>query len=215
MDVTTKKPLVIVGCGPGAADYMTEAGRNALAEAEAWAGAPHLLNLYAPEGRARIPIASDIEGALAAIAVYLGEGKRVAVLVSGDPGLCSLATPVIRRFGRAACEVIPGISSVQLAFARLGLDWLDARILSAHQSLPEVTPEELEACRCLAILCGHHQAREWVSGLSAAFTSDRRWIVCQDLSLPTEQIREVSGEAIKRMTLSSRTIILMLREEES
>jgi len=47
--------------------------------------------------------------------------QRIAVLVTGDPGLFSLAKPVIERFGRTRCRVIPGVSSVQTAFARIGV----------------------------------------------------------------------------------------------
>lgn len=73
----------------------------------------------------------------------------------GDPGLASLAKLVLRRFGLHACEVLPGISSVQVAFARLGLDWLDARILSAHARLPLAVLGELSDYAKLAILAGH------------------------------------------------------------
>ena len=203
------KQLMIIGCGPGAVEYMTEAGRKGIALADVLAGSAHLLKLYAPEGKMRLPIASDIEGALEAVDIYLKDGKRVAVLVSGDPGLCSLATPVIRRFGKEACEVIPGISSVQLLFARLGLDWMDARIVSAHKSLPTLSADELESVKTLVILCGHHVSQQWVIELYLSLGQGRKLIVCQDLSLPTERIDEVDGEIFSKMELSSRTIVVI------
>ena len=203
------KKLMIVGCGPGAVDYMTEAGRKGIAQADVLAGSAHLLKLYTTEGKAQLPIASDIEGALEAIDVYLKEGKRVAVLVSGDPGLCSLATPVIRRFGVEACEVIPGISSVQLLFARLGLDWMEARIISAHKSLPALDASELAGVKTLVILCGHHVSQQWVIEMYLSLGQGRKLIVCQDLSLPSERIDEVDGAMFSKMELSSRTIVVI------
>ena len=203
------KKLMIVGCGPGAVDYMTEAGRKRIAQADVLAGSAHLLKLYTTEGKAQLPIASDIEGALEAIDVYLKEGKRVAVLVSGDPGLCSLATPVIRRFGVEACEVIPGISSVQLLFARLGLDWMEARIISAHKSLPALDASELAGVKTLVILCGHHVSQQWVIEMYLSLGQGRKLIVCQDLSLPSERIDEVDGAMFSKMELSSRTIVVI------
>lgn len=203
------KQLMIIGCGPGAIEYMTEAGRKGIAGADVVAGSAHLLKLFALEGKTRLPIASDIEGALEAIDVFLKEGKRVAVLVSGDPGLCSLATPVIQRFGKEACDVIPGISSVQLLFARLGLDWMDARIFSAHKNLPELDAKTLENVKTLVILCGHHVSQQWVIELYLSLGQGRKIIVCQDLSLPTERIDEVDGEMFSKMELSSRTIVVI------
>lgn len=203
------KKLMIIGCGPGAVDYMTEAGRKGIAQADALAGSAHLLKLYTTDGKAQLPIASDIDGALEAIDVYLKEGKRVAVLVSGDPGLCSLATPVIRRFGMEACEVIPGISSVQLLFARLGLDWMEARIISAHKSLPALEASELAGVKTLVILCGHHVSQQWVIEMYLSLGQGRKLIVCQDLSLPSERIDEVDGAMFSKMELSSRTIVVI------
>jgi len=203
------KKITIVGCGPGAPDYMTEAGLKAIASADAYAGVTQLLKRYASEGKPQIPLASDIEEALQAIAACVAEGKRVAVLVSGDPGLCSLATPVIQRFGLPACDVIPGISSVQLLFARLGLDWMEARIISAHKSLPSLSATELENVKTLVILCGHHVSQQWVIELYLSWGKADKLIVCQDLSLPTERIDEVDGEMFSKMELSSRTIVVI------
>lgn len=203
------KQLSIIGCGPGAPEYMTVAALKAVAGAEAYAGSAHLLKQYASAGKPQIQLASDIEGALQSIAACVAAGKRVAVLVSGDPGLCSLATPVIQRFGLAVCEVIPGVSSVQMAFARLGLDWFEARILSAHHTLPEQGAEELMPFKTLAILCGHRLSQQWVSALFFSLGQGRKMIVCQDLSLPTERIDEVDGAMFSKMELSSRTIVVI------
>lgn len=201
--------VIIVGCGPGAVEYMTDRGNKAIAEAEVVAGSPHLLKLHASEGQAQIPVASDIEGALDAIEAQCRGGRRVAVLVSGDPGLCSFAAPVLRRFGLKACEVIPGISSVQFAFARLGLDWLEAKILSAHKALPDVQADDLKKAKTLVILCGHHISHQWVIDLFATLGQGRKLTVCQDLSLATERIESVDLETFKKMELSSRTIVVI------
>ena len=52
-------------------------------------------------------------------------GRRIALVVSGDPGFYSLAKKVIGRFGRDSVEVIPGILSLQILSARLGRSWVN------------------------------------------------------------------------------------------
>ncbi len=54
----------------------------------------------------------------------------VAVLASGDPGFFGIVRALRAR--GVAPKVIPAVSSVALAFARLGLNWDDALVLSAH-----------------------------------------------------------------------------------
>jgi len=209
MDVAKLKPITIIGCGPGGPDCMTVGALQAVRVVEVLAGSQHLLTLHAKPNQMLIPIMADVDKGLASINAALKKGLRVGVLVSGDPGLCSLAAPVLRRFGREICHVMPGISSVQFAFARLGLNWLDVRILSAHHDLPDLGPEELRQAKTIAILCGHGASQQWVSDLFAGLGEGRRLTVCQDLSLPTERINEVDGEMFSKMELSSRTIVVI------
>ena len=116
-------PLVIAGCGPGAVDYVTPVVLRAVERADVLVGASRLLDLFPSCRGEKIAVGADIEKVLNEIEAHRCN-KRVVILVTGDPGLCSLARPVLSRFGPEACEVIPGISSVQVAFARIGLDWV-------------------------------------------------------------------------------------------
>lgn len=211
MEVTQPPKLTIVGCGPGSPDYLTEVARRAIGTATVLVGPPHLLDSYATPTHEQIRAGSDIDGMLERIASVRALGK-VAVLVSGDPGLCSLAGPILRRFGRDSCEVLPAVSSVQLAFARLGLDWLDARIVSAHKAVPDLTPADFAASGSIAILTGHRQSQGWIADLACAFENERFLVVCQDLSLQSESIRRVSVAQFQQLELSTRTVVLLLRE---
>lgn len=212
MAKTQSHKLTIVGCGPGSPDYLTKAGRRAIGNATVLVGSPSLLDLYATPDHEQIRFGADISSVLEAIASRC-ENDRIAILVSGDPGLCSLAQPVLRRFGRNAFEVVPGISSVQLAFARLGLDWLDARIVSAHKSIPDLTPEDLAVSGNIAILAGHQQSQRWIADLADAFGNKRFLVVCEDLSLQTEKIHRVSVSEFRQLRISTRSVVLLLKED--
>ena len=58
-------------------------------------------------------------------------GERVCIVVSGDPGFFGLARLAGARFGRAL-RIHPAPPSVSLAFARAGVIWDDAAVVSAH-----------------------------------------------------------------------------------
>ena len=140
--------ITIAGCGPGASELVTPAARRAAAEADTLVGASRLLELFGDNRCEKISVGTDIEGVLRAIDERY-RTRRVVVLVTGDPGLCSLALPVLKWFGRERCRVIPGISAVQAAFAAVGLDWLDARIIDAHGKVPESGVQSLRGRRTL------------------------------------------------------------------
>lgn len=202
--------ITIVGCGPGSPDYLTRAAIRAVQQAELLVGAQRLLDLFPDAEAEQLPIGGDVGQALDLIAAH-AEHRPVAVLVSGDPGLFSLAKRVIQRFGRESCEVIPGVSSVQAAFARLGLDWADARIISAHKENPdEALLASLRNEDKLAVLAGRQEAVEWIANLAVQLGKDRRIFVCQDLTLDNEQVLEVCADELSGLRVNSRTVVLII-----
>lgn len=210
MDIRTP-PIIIAGCGPGSPDYLTPAARKAVEQADVLIGAGRLLELFPGHGAEKIVVGPDVEKILGEIVTR--RRKRIVVLVTGDPGLCSLSRPVLKRFGRHACEVIPGVSSVQVAFARIGLDWLDARIIDAHGDDPDFNPATLMREGKIAIFAGRTEAIKWIAGLAKAIGNGRRIYLCENLTMEDEKIREVQPDELDKVEASSLTIVLIIKED--
>ncbi|OHD69499.1 MAG: precorrin-6y C5,15-methyltransferase (decarboxylating) subunit CbiE [Spirochaetes bacterium RBG_16_49_21] len=212
MVITDRRNIVIIGCGPGSREHLTEAARQAMLNADVLIGAGHLIDSLAPPNKECIRFGTDVDEALQNISDRLTHG-RVAVLVSGDPGISSLAASVIRRFGRENCEVVPGISSIQMAFARIGIDWLDARILDAHGSIPGTSFNELIGCGKLAILAGHRDSAAWIAELGLALGEGYTAFICEDLALPSERIRRLKSCNMRDAGVTGKAVILYIRED--
>jgi precorrin-6Y C5,15-methyltransferase (decarboxylating) len=91
-------------------------------------GRRHLEKLGVGSERAAV-FKADLSGALSRIE----EAENpVVVLASGDPGFFGIVRLLGERFGSDSLRVLPGVSSVALAFARAGLPWDDAISVSAH-----------------------------------------------------------------------------------
>ena len=208
-----QKKLIIVGCGPGAPDYITPAAHTAVQKADVLIVSERLKGLFPEIAAERIDSGTDVDRILGIMAVRRDEGRQVVLLATGDPGIASLARPVIRRFGRENCEVIPGISSVQVAFARLGLDWQDARIVTAHSRNPQVSRADLRKAGKIAILGGRPEAIAWTAALIAELGGDRRVFLCEELTLPGEKVREVRAGELTALPVSTRAIVLIIRGE--
>jgi precorrin-6y C5,15-methyltransferase (decarboxylating) CbiE subunit len=210
MDV--KPPsLVIAGCGPGSPDYLTPAARKAIEQAEVLVGASRLLELFPGHTAEKIIVGSDIDKVLGEIDSR--SSRRIVVLVTGDPGLCSLARPILKRFGRSRCEVIPGVSSVQAAFARIGMDWLDARIIDAHGENPRLNPASLKKEGKIAVFAGRKEAIHWITEMVKAIGKGRRIYLCENLTLDDEKVRQIQPADLEKAETSSRTIVLIIKEE--
>jgi len=203
-------PIVIIGCGPGSPEYLTAAAIRAVQEAEVLVGARRLLALFPAHPGERIMMEAHTEKVLAAIAQR--PDKKIAVLVTGDPGLASLAQPILKRFGPTRCRVIPGISSLQAAFARLGLDWLGVRIIDAHGKDPSVHLKSLEGIEKIAVLGGRKESLSWLLQETSVLDEDFNLWACEDLTLETERIRELDPRTAAVLELSSRTIFILVRK---
>lgn len=175
-------------------------------------GSKRLLALFPEAACEKVAEGADTAKVIMEIEARLGKGK-IAVLVSGDPGLHSLARPVIRRFGAAQCRVVPGVSSVQLAFARIGLEWSDAKIISAHAGDPAMDLDALCAENKIAVLGGRKESAVWVHGLVENLDDNRAIFVCENLSLPNEKVEEVEPLELDGREYASMTIFLIIRRD--
>jgi precorrin-6y C5,15-methyltransferase (decarboxylating) CbiE subunit len=176
-------------------------------------GGKRLLELFPDVAAERIVVDADVAAVIGRIAACHAAGRRVAVLVSGDPGLYSLAQSLVRRVGRQCCEIVPGVSSVQVAFARLALDWSDARILSAHGRTPAVAAGELAKCDKIAILAGTKDALCWSAAMAAALAASHAALLAEDLTLPGERLETLAAEQLAARDASPLSIVLLVRKE--
>jgi precorrin-3B C17-methyltransferase len=121
--------LSIVGLGPGAPELVTPLASETLAAATDLVGyAPYLARVAERAGQRRHESDNREELARAREALDLAaEGKSVAVVSSGDPGVFAMASAVFEAIeaGKPAWSdievtVVPGVSAMLAAAARIG-----------------------------------------------------------------------------------------------
>ena len=156
--------LTCVGLGPGGADGMTGAARSALDEAEVIVGYSTYIDLVRPEyGDKELvatPMRSEVERCRQALALA-AEGRRVAVVCSGDPGVYGMAGLLLELAEEAPgveVEVVAGVTAANGGAAVLGAplmhDWCSIS-LSDLMTPWETIERRLEAaaqadfCICL------------------------------------------------------------------
>lgn len=143
----------VFGTGTGAP--LAPDAVRALAGATLVAGARrHLDGAALPAGAGRV-VLGPLAPALDRIGKHLAEDvARVVVLASGDPGFFGIVRALADRFGPAALDVRPGAPSIAVAFARLGLPWDDAVVVSAHGRDPRTAVNVCFAHPKVAVLTG-------------------------------------------------------------
>ena len=78
----------------------------------------------------------DLTGRLSDVPEWIraarGAHQKSVVLATGDPLCHGIASYLAARLCLDALEVLPNVSTLQLACARVGLAWQDAKIVSVH-----------------------------------------------------------------------------------
>lgn len=129
MDGSVKGWLVVAGLGPGAEDWVTPEVTAALAAATDVVGyLPYVARVAPRTGLTLHASDNRVELDRAAHALRMvGEGRRVVVVSSGDPGVFAMASAVFEAVeaGPAAwraldVRVLPGITAMLAAAARAG-----------------------------------------------------------------------------------------------
>lgn len=156
----------------------------------------------APGGKERL-VLKDMREAVDAVRAAGGDAVVVA---SGDPGLFG----PVRRFVEAGLDVQvhPALSSVQVAFARAGLPWDDALVVSAHG---RDARQALNACRAhpkVAVLTGPASG-PGVLGAALVGTG-RELFVAERLGTAEEHCRWVSPEVAAAEQWEEPNVVLVL-----
>ncbi|MEV0181553.1 precorrin-6y C5,15-methyltransferase (decarboxylating) subunit CbiE [Streptomyces sp. NPDC050625] len=202
-------PITVVGTGTGAPVPEDVLAGAALVVG----GRRHLDAVRLPEAAERI-VLGPLAPALDAVERYLDKGARVVVLASGDPGFFGIVRALAERFGAGRLDVRPGVSSVATAFARLGLPWDDAVVVSAHGRDLRTAVNACRAHPKVAVLTGPGAGP---AELGAAVSGDRVLVVASALGDPRrERVERVTpAEAAARDWGTAVSVVLCLDESRA
>ena len=156
--------LHVVGIGEDGLEGLAPAPRARVAGAEVLVGGARHLAMVAEGGAERIAWPSPWDAMLDALDGL--RGRRVVVLVTGDPMWFSAGERIAARFG-AEAALHPHPSAFQLAAARMGWPLQDCECLSLHGRPVETVAAALAPGARLLCLAARGTARPLAAILTA------------------------------------------------
>lgn len=131
------QPCRIIGVLDDGPLSLNAAAFEHIKQADLIIGGHRTLQLFAHEIKADCQT-RDLSGQLSKLPEWIRQaqtdGLNVVVLATGDPLCHGIASYLVAHLCMDACEILPNISTVQLAFARLGMAWQDSKICSVHSN---------------------------------------------------------------------------------
>jgi precorrin-6Y C5,15-methyltransferase (decarboxylating) len=187
---------------------LSEEIERLLADAALVAGGGRHLEMLEVDRDRAVVLKGDFSEALGRIEDTEGP---VVVLASGDPGFFGIVRLLGERFGREDLRVLPGLSSVAMAFARAGLSWDDAVTVSAHGRDPRRAVNVCRAHPKVAVLTspdfGPAELAEELGGL------DRTFVVAEKLGEADERVFHGDASTVASMEWEDPNVVLVLDEE--
>lgn len=205
-------PVLIVGVGAEGPKGLTPDLRERIVQADQLWGSERLLAHWADHPVEKVVIRANIADLVEQLH-QRGEA-HIVVLASGDPGFYGIAGTLLRQLRSDELEIVPHVSSLQLAFARAGIHWSDAIFTSVHaRPLAEVVGWARRAPK-LGILTDDEQTPAMIARtMLDAGLDDCRAIVAENLGLPDERLTETRLSALPGIEFVPLNVLLLIQDD--
>ncbi|MEU5421459.1 precorrin-2 C(20)-methyltransferase [Streptomyces sp. NPDC001407] len=220
--------VVVVGLGPAGPLWLTPEARGELAAADDLVGySTYVDRVPVRPGQRRHPSDNKVESERAEFALDLArQGRRVAVVSSGDPGVFAMATAVLEvasedPYREVPVRVLPGMTAAHAAASRAGAPLgHDYAVISLSDRLKpwEVIAERLRSAAAadlvLALYNPGSRSRLWQVGKARELllehrTPDTPVVLGRDVGGPEESVRIVRLGDLDPAEVDMRTILLV------
>lgn len=203
--------------GVHAGEWYGRSAGAALAAAQVVVGAPrHLDSVGVREDQETCHLGDDLEETFRRVAAWRDSGRPVALLASGDPGFFGLARLARIRLGDGALRIHPAPSSVALAFARAGLHWDDAVVVSAHGRDPSTAVEAVQHHPKVAVMCSPDCRPEDIGRqVVEAGVGARRVVVASRLGAADEAVQRCGLDDLAAGSFDPLSVVIICAPEPS
>ncbi|HEX3658681.1 MAG TPA: precorrin-6y C5,15-methyltransferase (decarboxylating) subunit CbiE [Pirellulales bacterium] len=205
--------IQIIGIGDDGLDGLTSAARGLIQRADLLLGAEHTLALVPSFAGERMVAGGNLERVVERIKA--AGSQRVVVLVSGDPLFYGLARFLCEQLGKDRFEVLPHVSSMQLAFARVKESWEDAYLTNlANHPLDQVV-EKIRTAAKVGLFTTEETspaavARELLARKIDYFSA----YVCENLGSPDERVTQGELSELLDETFAPLNVMVLVRKPD-
>ncbi len=208
-----KNNISIIGMGDGGREFLSQAALQKIEAAQILMGGERHLAFFPELSCRKVPIKKHLSPVLATIKKESKE-KKIVILVSGDPFFYGLGKYLTQNLLGLKLQFFPYPSSIQLAFARIGVNWDDAHLTSVHAgNLHDLLPLFRKYSK-IGILTDRSNTPSAVASLVMESVGDTFiCAVCENLEGEKERITRGSLKKIQGMEFSPLNVVILLKKK--
>ncbi|OLZ09938.1 bifunctional cobalt-precorrin-7 (C(5))-methyltransferase/cobalt-precorrin-6B (C(15))-methyltransferase [Sulfobacillus thermosulfidooxidans] len=204
-------PIYVLGLPSQGLDQLDEDGQRLIQTADIVYGSRLILE-HVPEGPKKYAIIPPLEQ----MALHLkkhSDQKRI-VLATGDPNFFGIADFLYRSLGAERLVVIPQVSSIQRAFAKIKMSWHDAFFGSVHgRPIEPVIAWIVRYPKVVVLTDPDHHAGKIAQILVAAGLPGVSMYVCENLDRDNEHITVGTAQELQHQCLGEYAVVILINNQ--
>jgi precorrin-6Y C5,15-methyltransferase (decarboxylating) len=211
--VSAAEPKIhIVGVGSDGLAGLTARARELIASADLVLGSDQALGLVRDAAADRVRIGPDLHEVVRTLEANFGR-KRMVVVASGDPLFYGVARYLCDRLGKERFEVLPHVSSMQLAFARVKESWEEAYLTNLQTHPLESVLDRIRIAEVVGLFTSETESPPAVARALLARGLDYfRAYVCENLGGPDERVTQGELAEIQEMEFAPLNVMILKRK---
>ncbi|MFT5522895.1 MAG: precorrin-6Y C5,15-methyltransferase (decarboxylating) [Pirellulaceae bacterium] len=203
----------IIGIGDDGFDGLTTSARDLIHAAEILIGPKQLFTVIPISSATRIETSGKLDELVDNIAK--NSEKRIVLLTTGDPLFYGTARFLCDQLGKDRFEVIPHVSSMQLAFARVKESWEEAYLTNlATQSLDRVI-ERVRTAEKVGIFTSEEVPPSTVARALLDSRIDYFSVyICENLGSPDERVTQGELTEVAEQKFATLNVMILIRKPD-
>jgi precorrin-6B C5,15-methyltransferase / cobalt-precorrin-6B C5,C15-methyltransferase len=202
----------IIGVSSDGLPGLTARARDLLLSAEVVYGSRAVLELLPEVKGERRELGTDLRETTAALGALLGK-KRVAIVASGDPLFYGVARYLCDRLGKDSFDVLPHVSTMQEAFARVKESWEEAFLTNLATHPLDSVLDRIRVAETVGLFTSETEGPAEVARVLLARGLDQfRAYVCENLGAPDERVTQGELSDLVEMQFDPLNVLILVRK---
>jgi precorrin-6Y C5,15-methyltransferase (decarboxylating) len=204
----------VIGIGDDGLAAVSANVRELITGAQVLLGTERTLSLV-PESKAeRHVIPTDLNQLVATI--QAADPKRIVMLIHGDPMFYGLARYVCEKLGKERFAVVPHVSSMQLAFARVMETWEEAYLTNLANHPLDAVLEKIRTAQKVGLFTSDQCGPEDVAKALLARRIDYfTAYVCENLGARDERVTRGTLAEISKQEFDPLNVMILVRDPDA
>lgn len=202
----------IIGIMDDGPESLSRKALSIVDKAELLIGGKRHLAFFADHPAEKFVIKSNLAEAVDHIQKNLQ--KKIVVFASGDPLFYGIGKYLLSKLPPEEVEVVPAVTSLQMAFAKVKISWEDAFLLSVHAKPMEPLLDAVKIHDKIGLLTGGENTPGKIAQflLSHGVTGFSGY-VCENLGGRDERIVQGTLEEIAQQAFAPLNVMILMKNE--